>query len=376
MSEPANAGQPEQRSEIVAGVGRAAAVFLCSRVVVFLAVAIAGFVRDGWSFSRALSHWDGNWYLIVARDGYATALPAAGQDPHSEIAFFPLFPLVIRAVSAVTGLSPLAAAVAANLLFGTVAAGLLWLLARHLGSARFADRSVALFAFFPASFVLTTAYSEALMLMLSIGCLYALLRRWWLLAGVAAAFATATRPNAVALSLACAVAAGLAIRDRREWRSLAAPALSPLGVLAFFAYLWRHTGDPFIWAKAQRDGWGQGFDGGLAMLRAVGHQLTDPGQDLQELTAAVSLVFVVIAFVLLVRWRPPAILTAFAVTVIALSYLSPTLSSRPRFALTAFPLLLAVAHRSDRTFPALLGLSAGVLGAFTIIGVSTFAITP
>ncbi len=152
--------------------------------------------------------------------------------------------------------------------------------------------------------------------------------------------------------------------------------MSPLGLLAFFAFLRGHTGDLFIWTKAQQSGWGQGFDGGLEMVRATGRQIAHPGSDLNQVTAGVSLVFVLVAFALLARWKPPAVLTTYAVVVVALGYLSPTLSSRPRFALAAFPLILAVAHRSRRSFPGVLGTSAVVLGAFCIISVSTLAITP
>src|SRR5438128_829027 len=88
------------------------------------------------------------------------------------------------------------------------------------GRRRGAGRPVALFCFFPGAMVLSLAYSEALMLALAIGCLLALLKERWVTAGVLGAFATATRPNAVALVAACAWAAGTAIWRRRQWRAL------------------------------------------------------------------------------------------------------------------------------------------------------------
>lgn len=358
------------------GAAWAAAIFVASRAVVLLSVGVAGVVQGDWPMRRALSHWDGGWYLLIADSGYSRALPAAGTPPQTDLAFFPMFPLLIRMTSEITGLSSFRSAVLLNLLLGTLSAILVWLFARYLGDRAFADRSTALYAFFPASFVLTMVYSETLMLALSVFCLYALVRRWWLVAGLAAAVATATRPNALALCVACAVASALAILHRREWRSVVAPLCSPLGLLAFSVYLALHTGDPLMWLKAQRSGWGQGFDGGWALVKATGRQLADPGSDLNEVTAALSLIFVVVAFVLLARWKPPAVLTAYAAVVIALGYLSPTLSSRPRFAMTAFPLILAVGARISRSTPGVVGTSAVVLGAFCIISVSTLAITP
>jgi hypothetical protein len=363
------------RREAVRGSFFSVAVFLASRAVVLVSMGVAGVVQEDLPLRRALTCWDGGWYLQIAELGYARGLPPTGAPPNSNLAFFPLFPVLVRALSA-GGLSPFRTAVLLNLVLGTGAAVAVWHLARLLGDGPFADRAVSLFAFFPATFVLTLTYSEPTMLLLAALCLHALVRHRWVLAGAAAAVATASRPNAVALCVACAVGAALAIWQRRDWRALVAPALSPLGLVAFFAFLGHHTGDFLIWSKAQRNGWGQGFDGGLAMVRAGLHQLQHPGSDLNEVTAAVSLAVVVAAAVLLVRWRPPAVLTAYAAVVIALGYLSPALSSRPRFALTAFPLLLAVAHRTRRSFPVVLGTSAVLLGAFTIISVSTLAITP
>lgn len=372
MSAPA----PADRRELVVGSARAAAVFVASRITVLVAMGVAGVVRGNWPMRAALAHWDGGWYLTVAESGYARGLPPAGAPPETNLAFFPLFPALVRGLSEVSGLSPFRTAVVANLVLGTASAVLIWLLARHLGDAPFADRAAALYAFGPATFVLSMVYSEPLMLTLALGCLYALVRRWWLAAGLLAGLATATRPNALALCVACGVAAVLAIAQRREWRALLAPALSPIGVVAFFVYLHSHTGDFFIWTRAQQSGWGQGFDGGLEMIKASGRQLAHPGSDLNEVTAGLSLLFVVVAVVALIRWKPPAALTTYAAVVIALGYLSPTLSSRPRFAMTAFPLVMAVAHWSRRSFPGVLGASATLLGAFCIISVSTLAITP
>jgi len=50
------------------------------------------------------------------------------------------------------------------------------------------------------------------------------------------------------------VAAVYAIRLRREWRSLLAPLLSPVGIVAFFCFLWVRTGNPLAWYVTQREG--------------------------------------------------------------------------------------------------------------------------
>ncbi|MDP9441003.1 MAG: hypothetical protein M3P34_02225 [Actinomycetota bacterium] len=105
-----------------------------------------------------------------------------------------------------------------TLVAGAVATALIWMVVREPGDLRLADRTAAFFCFFPASFVLSVPYSEGLMLSFGAGCLLALLRRRWIVGGIRAGLATANRPNAVALCVACAWAAFVAIRERREWR--------------------------------------------------------------------------------------------------------------------------------------------------------------
>lgn len=57
--------------------------------------------------------------------------------------------------------------------------------------------------------------------------------------------------------------------------------------------------------------------------------------------------------------------------------LSAMFSSRPRFAMTAFPLLAAVASKArPAVFHAVIGCSAVLLGALTILTVATDAATP
>ena len=77
-------------------------------------------------------------------------------------------------------------------------------LARRLYDNDVAERAMVLFAVFPGSFVLSYAYAEALLIVLAALCLWFLLDEHWLLAGLAAALATATRPNGIALVAACA----------------------------------------------------------------------------------------------------------------------------------------------------------------------------
>jgi hypothetical protein len=121
-------------------------------------------------------------------------------------------------------------------------------------------RAALLFCLFPGSVVFSMVYAEGLLLPLAAGCILALERRRWALAGVLAGLATAVQPDALALVLVCAVSAALAFRRTRSPRALIAPALSLTGIAAFAGYLWAHAGTPLANYEAQRYAWGEKTD--------------------------------------------------------------------------------------------------------------------
>jgi len=369
---------------------RPLALFAASRVLVLLASGAGAFlasaggrqVGDGpWprvdsTGSGAwdgLLRWDSAWYLSVATDGYAdTALD-------ERIAFFPLLPGLIRGVMLVTGMAPTTAGLLVATVAGAVATVLVWVLGRRLAGAPAADRMAALFAFFPGSFALSMVYADGLLLVFALATLLALDSRRWVWAGIFAALASATRPNAVAVGAACAFAAFVAVRQERDWRALLAPALAPLGILAFFGHLYRVTGDPFAWFTAQREVWGERIDP-TAQLDRVGVLIDDPSSPLGALNTwlpVVGVVVMVVGFVLLWRWRPGGALVTYAVVASALVLTSATIGARPRMVLATFPLVMALAYGArDVWFAVLLATSAGCLGVLTVLTVASSLATP
>lgn len=358
-------------------IWRPVGIFAGSRVVTLLAAAVAADLHPTYGLGGVLTRtWDTGWYLSLAQNGYPASVPEqAGEALQSTIGFFPLYPLAIRAVHSL-GLSYPAAGLVVTGIAGLIATVLLWLLVRSLSGTAVADRAVALFSFFPGALILSLPYSEALMLALSIGCLYALVHERWIMAGALAALATATRPNAVALVAACAWAAGTAIWRRREWRSLLAPALSPIGLIAFFAYLGRHTGEADAYMRTQREGWDQTLDPGSS-LDTIGDFVRHPFADTNVTVMVLGMIFLAVTLVLLVRSRPLGVLLVYSIAVMGMALLTPTMGARPRFLLTAFPLVIVLAEGiSTSTFSVVLASSATLLGAFTVLTMTSMLATP
>src|SRR5918997_3004064 len=142
-----------------------------------------------------LARWDSVWYLRVAKSGYGDA---------SRAAFFPLYPLLVRAVATPLGGSNAALLIAAYLVSLAAFLGALVPLHRlkelELGR-RLARPVLLLLALFPAAVFFGAPYSESLFLLLSVGAFYAARTDRWAWAGACVAGAAATRSSGILLLL-------------------------------------------------------------------------------------------------------------------------------------------------------------------------------
>lgn len=316
--------------------------------------------------------WDAGWYMNAAQNGYPDFVSdQPGHDAQSNIAFFPLFPLLVRFVQGLTGWTFLASGVLVSIASGLAAALVIWVLVRHLADDEGAIRAVALFSFFPASVSMVLPFSEGVAVGFSAACLYFLVRERWLLAGMAAGFATAARPTAMVLTLCCVYAAGMAVLRKRQWSALVCIPLAPLGVVAYFTFLKFRTGRFTAWFDVLEAGWAQKTDFGRGTLNAVRLVLHSPLVDLNALSATLALGATIAGFIALLYWRPPTVIILYAAAVSALA-LTSGIGSRPRYMLSAFPLLMAlgVVTRKPVSFSIVLGMSATGLGVYTILSTS------
>jgi hypothetical protein len=292
-----------------------------------------------------LTSWDGLWYLEIVRRGYPDSIPAniTYDQIEARAAFFPIYPWTVRVVDRALPGGDVFAALSVNLVLGAVSVVLVGLLARRLHSVSVAARAMTLYAIFPGSFVLSFAYSEAMLIVLAAACLLFLVDERWLLAGLFAALATAARPNGIALVAACAVASALAIRRSRDWMSLVAVLLSPIGFIAFQLYVDATTGERGAWFRVQREAWAEGTSFGVTAVKNTFGFLTSPlDSPTDALTALTMIALVGMLYCVWKRPLPWPILT-YCLVVIALMLLPATVTARPRFLFAAFPLFIAVA---------------------------------
>lgn len=324
-----------------------------------------------------LTQWDGKWYRMIAEQGYPSELPErityiSGRG--ASVAFYPVYPLLARWFDHIFPGGIVQALLGVNVVLSIVAVLLIGVLAREVYDVDTAERAMVLFALFPGSVVLSWSYAEPALIVFAAACLLFLFREQWWLAGLAAGIASATRPNALGVIAACLVASVIAIHRRRQWMSLVSVALAPAGVLAFHWYLLVHTGESGAWMRAQREAWNEGWSWGATAVRYTWRFFENP----LEPTSGVTYMHTVLALASLafgtycsIRKRLPWPMLAYVAVVAFLMVAPNTVSARPRFVFTAFPLVIGVAAwwpRSSRyAWPALLLLSAGGLAAFTVI---------
>lgn len=297
------------------------------------------------TIAEVLSSWDGRWYLEIVRGGYPSRVPPniTYEQVEARAAFFPLYPWLTRTLDWILPGGDTFAALFLNMLLGAAAVILVGVLARRLYDVRVASRAMMLFAVFPGSAILSFAYSEALLIVLAALCLIALIDERWLLAGVFAALATATRPNGIAVVAACAVASFLAIRRTRDWWSLISVALAPLGFIFFLWYVDHTAGERGVWFRVQREAWSEGTSFGVTALsntfEFVLHPLSSPTDALTALSVLCLVGMVYCAWKVRLAWP----IAAFCAVVVALMLIPETVTARPRFLFTAFPFFIAVA---------------------------------
>src|SRR4051794_35762741 len=246
----------------------------------------SGLTRPFGAFGDLLvgpaARWDSSWYLGIADSGYA-------QD--GRTAFFPLYPLLVRAGGWLVG-SPVVAGVlvsGACLVAGLAALHSLTKLELGESAARWTVLALALS---PMSFFFTAVYSESLFLALSTGALLAARRERWWWAGVLGALAAATRSAGIVLLLPLALFAWKQRPPAPRPSVALALVLVPAGLLAYLGGLAATGHDAFapfhvqeVWFREWAGPFGGVRDAAVAAWEGV-RQLLSGRRDVAYFTQA------------------------------------------------------------------------------------------
>ncbi|MFF4021170.1 hypothetical protein, partial [Streptomyces sp. NPDC001843] len=268
--------------------------------------------------------WDGRWYRHISQYGYGLVIhPKGSHSVYNDLAFFPLFPGLIRAVNTVLPIGPVNVALLIAWSAALVAAWGVYAVGELLHGRRVGILLVTLWALLPHAIILTMAYTEPLMTAFAAWSLYAVLTRRWLTAGALAVLAGLCRPNG--LAVAAAVVTGSVAhlwRLRRAGeptapRAWAAAAAAPLGWLGYIGWVGLRTHNPVGYFHVQSL-WGSRFDFGHYTAHTFKHLVV--GHDVLVVYAAAALVLgFLLSFLFCVLNKQPLPLLAYCAVLIVMA---------------------------------------------------------
>ncbi|MEV6294877.1 hypothetical protein AB0M41_31570 [Streptomyces sp. NPDC051896] len=358
------------RRGIPEGALPALALFVAVRLAGVLMVIVTNAVR-GHSLVRSLAHsWDSRWYLHIAAQGYGHKVWITPQGAvQSDWAFFPLYPGLIRTLT-VLPFTPGQAALLIAWTAAVVAAYGVYVIGHLLYGRGVATALVALWAAMPHSVELTIAYTESLFAALAVWSLYCVLKGRWLWAGALAALAGLSRPSGFAVAVAVSLAAAheaLRRRGRVPVSLWAGAVLAPLGWLGYVLWVGSQTGDLLGGYFKVQSAWDSRFDFGVGSARFLKALLLHGGGAVYP-AALVIVAAGVLLFALLCLERAPLALVVFAgVLILLVVGGSGSFSSKPRFLLPAFPLLIPMARALTRTWRVRPAHAVVVYGGLTVV---------
>ena len=200
------------------------------------------------TFWDTFARYDSGWYEGIARNGYSYA--AGGR---SNIAYFPVYPMLMRYVGRLFGRYHAAfyfGGIVVSWTCYVLAMVAFYFLARlDLDRSR-AERAVLLITIFPFALFFGMIYSESTYLLFTVLAFLWFRIRWWIPAGIAASIAIATRTPALVMWPSLAWIAWRTAQPNGRDRAMAVVAL--LLALAGFGwyslYIYQESGNPFEWA--------------------------------------------------------------------------------------------------------------------------------
>lgn len=321
----------------------------------------ANVVRSG--LARVLGSADAGWYLRIAESGYDA--PSSDPDTPRNWVFFPLFPLLVRALTTL-GLPPLVAGcLISNVAFLAAMCAIVFI-ARALGfSEEVRVRLSWLIALFPMSYFFSAPFTESMFLALSAAAFLVLTRGHPLTASALMGLASATRPTGLLIVPGFALAVLRSEQTTRRSMILTL-ALAPAGALMFAVYQWYVLGDALAFVHNQ-SAWGRSK---RSIGELIGSLLVLPFPAMEPwsftLLHLVVLAAAAWASVHHLKQNRPELALVLAVPLVA-ALSTGELLSLTRFTMALFPFHLAIAERirSSSAERMVLAVYAALLGIMT-----------
>jgi hypothetical protein len=317
--------------------------------------------------------WDAVHYLDIATIGYH------GTD----MAFFPLYPLLIAGIGALIGNHLVAGLLVSNvaLFFGLL---FLYKLVEHEFDRGVARRAIFYISIFPTAVFFSAVYTESLFFMLTVASFYYMRQRRWWLAGGIGLFAAMTRVEGVLLIVPFVIEWATAhwnvLKDPFDPQQPAALRdavvgllpilLIPIGLVLYMGYLWVLNGDPLYFSHVQIH-WQRHLAAPWTSVINSWHKIVHATSGLTVANQAIELSFTALMVGVLLggfRKLKPSYIAYMALSIIVPMSTS-SLMSMQRFALVLFPMfaILALWGKRPSVNNAIVAFFLPLLGLFTVL---------
>ncbi len=306
--------------------------------------------------------FDGVHYLRIAQNGY---------DFIPSQAFFPLYPFLVRILnflpkdmaldtSVYVDPSFFAVALLVSNVFALLAFYAFYLLVKNIFNSKTALLSLILLLSWPTGFYFGAIYTESLFLFLASLSVYFSFKKKFLFAGIFAAFASLTKVVGVCLFLLILIEFYLNYKgkiklSKQFLKDFLGVLISPLGLISYMFYLWRFFGKPFYFVQAQPLFAAERSDKPIILLPQVVYRyfkifIHTPIFSYQFNIALFELLLALLFFSLLFLFIRKMRFSYFIFTflVLVIPTLTGTLTSMPRYTLTAFLIFPFLAEKYPR----------------------------
>lgn len=360
--------------------------FVLTRVTLILVAELAAVVvgqRPGVHYAASANpmlnvwgRWDAEHYLGIATKGYSG----------TEMAFFPLYPMLIRIVGALTGNHLIAGLIISNVasFFGLL---FFYKLVEHQYNRHVAQRATFYVSIFPTAIFFSAVYTESLFFALTVASFYYIRERKWLIAGVMGYFAALTRVEGVLLAVPFFIEWMIVLfgngrsltqifRDISKWpidyivRPIVGIIIIPAGLATYMAYLWVLRGDPMYFSHVQAH-WGRHLAPPWVAFSNTIHELTHATSPQTIADKSLEVAFTLLMLgVLVAGWKRLRIsYLAYMALSIFIPMSTSSLMSMPRFALVLFPMFVMFGLWGARSSVnnAIVAFSLPLLGLYTVL---------
>ena len=312
--------------------------------------------------------WDAVHYIDIATQGYQ------GTD----MAFFPLYPLLLYIVGTLAGNHLIAGLLISNAAFFFGLLFLYKLVEREYDRA-VARRAIFYISIFPSAVFFSAVYTESLFFMLTVASFYYMRSRKWWVAGAIGLLAAMTRVEGVLLAVPFAI----------EWYSQYAPvlrrrgaelpgalvnllacALIPLGMAIYMGYLWVLRADPLYFSHVQIH-WNRHFAPPWVSVINAFEKIAHSGAGQTIANQSLEIAFTALMLAVLIggfRSLRPSYIAYLALSILV-PMCTSSLMSMPRFALVLFPMFAILARWGERPWVnnVILAFSLPMLGLYTVL---------